>query len=86
MLRYKLDRGPDDSDEYLKCLNTEISTLEDLYSDSLIVIKTDIMNQALFYCKEIGVSAGKFTSTRAEITGSRRRRRERRGRRCTRRR
>ena len=40
---------------YTKSLKIEISKFEDLFSESLIVLKTEIMNEILFYCSEIGV-------------------------------
>jgi len=43
------------SEEYISQLKSVIAELEELYSDSIIVLKTDIMNIGLFYVKELGV-------------------------------
>lgn len=39
----------------MKVFQTILAELEDLFANSLIVVKADIMNQALFYSKELGV-------------------------------
>jgi len=51
----KEQKGNEMAEEYTKTFNAEVAELEVLFADSLIIIKTDIINQVMFYSKELGV-------------------------------
>ncbi len=61
-------RQPEAYDECVSAFQEQVNALEELMTDSLIVIKTDVMNQTLFYCREMGVSEA-FQSPRLPDIG-----------------
>lgn len=43
------------AEEYTRAFGEEVGELETLFADSLVILKADVVNEVLFYCKELGV-------------------------------